>query len=44
MQSTTVTMVSSRATSERLSSFSSRKSKVAATGRGSAIPVPSIRR
>jgi hypothetical protein len=42
--STTVTIVSSRATSDRLSPASSRKSKVAATGSGSAMPVDSISR
>ena len=42
--STTVTMVSSRATSDRLSPSSSRNSKVAATGSGSAMPVDSISR
>jgi hypothetical protein len=42
--STTLTMVSSRATSERLSLCSSRKSNVAAIGSGSEIPMDSINR
>ena len=42
--STTVTMVSSFATSPRLSPSSPRKSKVAATGNGSEMPVDSISR
>ena len=37
--STTVSIVSSRATSERLTPAASRKSKVAATGSGSEMPV-----
>ena len=42
--STTVTIVSSRVRSARLRPPSSRNSNVAATGKGSAMPVDSIRR
>jgi hypothetical protein len=42
--STTVSIVSSRATSERLTPAASRKSKVAATGSGSEMPVDSTSR
>ena len=42
--STTVTIVSRRETSSRLSPSSVRKLKVAATGSGSEMPVDSMRR
>ncbi len=42
--STTVTIVSSRATSQSACPASSRNEKVEATGSGSAMPVPSISR